>query len=136
VQGLFTLGQPGLSYRYVQTFGVTEEAYPADTAHLNRPIGLFMDNSNNLYVAEDYGERVLKYDQAGSNLLALGTAGLCFTDDYMFCSPRDMGLDGSGNVWVADGNRVVKYNAAGTFLRQMPSTNPGSPGTTIRTSTM
>jgi hypothetical protein len=24
-------GQPGLSFRYVQTFGVTEQAYPADT---------------------------------------------------------------------------------------------------------
>jgi hypothetical protein len=125
----FTLGQPGLSYRYVQTFGVTEEAYPADTTHLNRPVGLFMDNSNNLYVAEESGERVLKYNPSGTNLLTLGTAGLCFTDDYVFCSPKDMGLDSNGNLWVADGNRVVAYNASGTFLRQLPSVNPWEPGT-------
>jgi hypothetical protein len=32
-----TLGQPGLSFRYVQTFGVTEQAYTADAQHLNGP---------------------------------------------------------------------------------------------------
>lgn len=31
------IGQPGLSFRYVQTFGVAEEPYPADTQHFNRP---------------------------------------------------------------------------------------------------
>ena len=37
------LGQPGLSFRYMQTFGVTEQAYIADVQHLNSPGGLFMD---------------------------------------------------------------------------------------------
>jgi len=49
------LGQPGLSFRYVQTFGVTEQAYIADVQHLNSPAGLFMDAANNLYVVEDQG---------------------------------------------------------------------------------
>jgi hypothetical protein len=124
VEGLFTLGQPGLSFRYVETFGVTEEAYQADTAHLNRPIGLYMDNSNNLYVAEDYGNRVLKYNPAGSNLLALGTAGLCLIEDYKFCSPKDVALDPGGNLWVADGNRVVQYSPSGDFLQQLPPEEP------------
>src|SRR3990172_2870068 len=46
------LGQAGLSFRYVETFGVTGEAYPADTDHLNGPEGLFVDAANNLFVAE------------------------------------------------------------------------------------
>jgi hypothetical protein len=73
-----TLGQPGLSFRYVKTFGVTGEPYPADTAHLNRPYGITVDGADNLYVAENNGDRVLKYDSSGANTLALGYAGISF----------------------------------------------------------
>jgi len=121
---LLTLGQPGLSFRYVQTFGVTEMPYLVDTQHLNRPLGLFMDGSNNLFVTEEQGNRVLKYNAAGSNLLALGKAGMCYTDDYVFCTPQDIAVDLSGNLWVADGHRVIQYNASGTFLQQLPTTDP------------
>ena len=34
------LGQPGLSYRYVQAFGQTGVPYFEDTSHLNFPIAL------------------------------------------------------------------------------------------------
>ncbi len=33
------LGQPGFSYRYVQTLGTTGVGYFDDTAHLNYPFG-------------------------------------------------------------------------------------------------
>ena len=122
------VGQSGVSFRYVQTFGVTGEPYLADTIHINRPIGLFMDANNNLYVTEDYGDRVLKYNSTGSNLLVLGQAGLCYTDNYIFCSPKDTALDGSGNLWVADGNRVVEYDVSGIFIQQLPATDPWKAG--------
>jgi len=118
------VGEPGLSFRYVKTFGKTGIPYFADTTHLNRPIGLFIDGSNNLYVTEDYGQRVLKYNSAKSNLLALGKAGVCITDNYMFCTPKDTALNGSSNLWVADGNRVVEYDTGGNFIQQMPETDP------------
>ncbi|MGC9084319.1 MAG: hypothetical protein ACP5ME_14220, partial [Anaerolineae bacterium] len=51
------LGQPGLSFRYVQTFGTTRQAYISDTQHLNFPLGLFMDGSDNLYITEGHGAR-------------------------------------------------------------------------------
>ena len=123
-----TLGASGLSYRYIQTFGVTGEPYFADTAHLNRPTGLFMDNSNNLFVAEESGNRVLKYNAAGSNLFALGQAGVCVTDNYAFCSPKDMAMDGSGNLWVADGSRIVEYSASNTYIQELPVPDIGSAG--------
>jgi len=122
------IGSPGLSYRYVQTYGNTGEPYFADTTHINRPLGLFMDGSDNLFVTEEQGKRVLKYDSAGNNLLALGQAGVCITDNYIFCSPTDTTLDGSGNLWVADGSRVVEYAADGTFMQQMPESDPWNSG--------
>ena len=121
-------GQPGLSYRYVKTFGVTEVPYLADTTHLNRPEGLFIDGSNNLFVGEALGVRVLKYSPTGTNLLAIGHAGQDYRGDYNFNNPEDMVLDSGGNIWVADGNRVVQYSASGTFLQQFPVNDPWQQG--------
>jgi len=71
-----SLGQPGTSYRYVQTFGVTEVGYLTDAYHLNAPTGLFIDGSNNLYVVEEHGYRLLRYNSSGTNTLSIGIAGL------------------------------------------------------------
>lgn len=125
---LIALGQPGTSFRYVKSFGVTQQPYISDTNHLNDPVGIFIDSNNNVYITEYSGNRVLKYDSSGNNVLALGKAGVCITDNYMFCSPKDVALDHSGNIWVADGNRVVQYNASGTFLQQLPQDNPWDTG--------
>ena len=65
------LGEPGLSYRYVQTYGETGVPYFADTTHLNYPVGLFMDSSDNLYVTEDLAS-VLKYDSTPQQCPGLG----------------------------------------------------------------
>jgi PKD repeat protein/uncharacterized protein YjiK len=95
---------------------------------LNNPRGLFIDAGNNVFVAEDRGNRVLKYDSAGNNTLAIGTAGLCYTSGYVFCSPQDMLTDSSGNIWVADGHRVVEYTAAGVFSQTIPASNSWQSG--------
>jgi streptogramin lyase len=118
------LGEPGLSYRYVQTYGETQVPYFADANHLNSPVGLFMDGSDNLYVTEDWGYRVLKYDPTPNNVLVLGQAGvsagmLGWSED-LFYSPKDVALDNIGNVWVADNNRVVQYDPSGVYLQQLP----------------
>ena len=114
----------------MQTFGVTEQAYPADVQHLNGPNGLFIDGSDNLYVAEEMGSRMLKYRTSdGANLLSIGTVGMHYTDNYVFSWLEDEALDASGNIWVADGSaRVVQYDAAGNFLQEFPPVNPWESG--------
>ena len=122
------LGQPGLSFRYMQTFGVTEQAYIADVQHLNSPGGLFMDAANNLYVVEDQGNRVLKFNAAGNNLMRIGTAGLFVRGSYTFNLPRDAAVDNSGNLWVVDNHRAVQYSATGTYLQELPQNDPWQSG--------
>jgi sugar lactone lactonase YvrE len=123
-----TLGQPGTSFRYVKTYGTTEEPYLVDTTHLNRPHGLFMDSSNNLYVVEEQGHRILKYNPAGTNLLSIGKAGVGYTDNYVFSNPQDIALDAGGNIWVTDDTRIVQYSSAGTFLQNLPAEDPWARG--------
>jgi hypothetical protein len=123
-----SLGQPGTSFRYVQTFGVTETPYFSDTTHLNQPRGLFIDGNGNLYIAEEQGCRLLKYTSTGTNTLAIGQAGVCYTDDYIFNRPQDVALDGNGNIWVADGNRVVQYTPSGVISQSLPARNNNPSG--------
>lgn len=122
-------GEPGLSYRYVQTFGVSEEAYPADVQHLNNPSALFMDSSDNLFVVEGAGSRVLKYRSSdGVNLLSIGKAGMQNRAAYSFSSPYDAALDSAGNIWVVDNHRTAKYDASGQFLLEFPAADPWASG--------
>ena len=74
VQPDVTLGQPGLSYRYVKTFGVTGQPYIADSIHVNRPHGLFIDGNNNVYVVERGGNRLLRFNSTGVSTLVIGKA--------------------------------------------------------------
>jgi len=114
------VGQPGLSFRYVETFGVTEQAYLADVQHLNRPNGLFIDGSDNLYVVEEWGSRMLKYRTSdGANLLSIGIASLNIAGDYTFGQPQDVSVDNTGNIWVVDAHRAVQYNSSGAYQQRI-----------------
>ena len=57
-----------------------------------------MDSSNNLYVVEEQGHRILKYDHAGINLLSIGKAGVGYTDNYVLSNPYDIALDAGENL--------------------------------------
>ena len=122
------LGQPGTSFRFVKQFGVTQTPYIVDTTHINRPQGLFMDGSDNLYVVEEQGYRLLRYNSSGANTLSIGKAGVSYTDNYVFSSSNDVTVDHAGNIWVADANRVVEYDSGGTFVQQIPADEPWNSG--------
>lgn len=120
-------GQPGLSYRHVQTFGQSEVGYQTDSYHLNAPGGMFIDGGNNLYLLEDHGYRLLRYNSSAANTLSLGIPGLCVEGNSptRFCAPRDAATDGSGNIWLATGHRVVKFDPNGNYLTQLPTPTMG-----------
>jgi hypothetical protein len=122
------LGQPGLSFRYVQTFGITGEPYLADGNHLNSPNGLFIDGGNNLYVVEEKGHRLLKYNTFGANTLIIGHAGSPWHHDDYLSWPKDVAVDSAGNIWVLFSPTVKKFDAAGNPLLTIPETNPWESG--------
>jgi sugar lactone lactonase YvrE len=113
------LGQPGTAFRYVRTFGMTEEAYVPDLQHINGPGGLFIDGNDNLYLVEERGARVLKFNAAGQNLLVMGVAGLNIADQERFSTPRSIVTDANGNIWISDNHRVVECDVNGMYVRQI-----------------
>jgi hypothetical protein len=115
------LGQPGLSFRYVHTFGTNEVGYTADTNHTNYPYGISNDGSN-LWIGEMWGNRALKYNSAGTFQMQLGSAG--FPDsfgDTSFSEITDTATDGAGNVWVVDdgASHAAKFDSAGNFQSEL-----------------
>ncbi len=91
---------------------------------LCNPIGVTVDGAGNLYVADTSNSRVLEYDtplvsdttadrvfgQAGSFTTATcNSGGVSATS---LCSPRNVAVDGAGNLYVADAgaNRVLEYD--------------------------
>lgn len=117
------IGEPGLSFRHVRTIGETGKPYLVDTVHLNRPTGLFVDDSDNLFVLEFFGGRMLRYAATGQVTLEVGRPARCDAGEYTFCELRDMALDADGNYWLVDraSSRAVQYSTEGTYIQQFPA---------------
>ncbi len=79
------------------------------------PKGLFIDGSNNLYIADRDNNRIQKLDSSGNFLMKFGTSG---TGDGEFNGPTDVSVDIDGNIFVADsGNsRIQKFDSLGNFI--------------------
>lgn len=111
-----TLGGPALDFRAVRTYGIPGEPYLDTPNHLNQPAGLFMDGGDHLFAVEQGGNRLFKYGTTGNTLLKIGKAGVCRD----LCGPRDVAVDGAGNIWVAEGQELVKLKPDGDLIWRMP----------------
>ena len=124
IHSAVALGQPGLSFRYVKTFGETETAYFTDTAHINYPFGLGTDGAG-VWIADSVGRRVLTCTASGPCATFIGKAGFHFPcEETELDWITDVEVDGSGNVWVVDGSahHVVKFDADGNYVSELGQT--------------
>ncbi len=92
---------------------------------MSGPVGLAVDNSGNLWIADRFNDRVLRFDNAASKAnganadAVLGQTdfvsnGAATTQNRMYW-PTGLAMDSSGTLWVADqrNNRVLRFaNAA------------------------
>ena len=107
------------------------------------PHAVRVDAQDNIWTVDEGTNVVTKFSPDGSKvLMVIGhrppvTAGLVATrtgpnppdEKYTLCRPSDIGWDGQGNIFIADGycnNRVVKYDKNGRFVAQIGGSAPGS----------
>lgn len=109
-----SLGQPGLSFRYIQTFGITQEPYPETTTHFHYVEGIGTVGSA-VWIGDLLGSRVLKFNAVGGFIRQIGKAGVVDASGRPLPRVTDVAEDSGGNVWVADADSaiVVKFNTAG-----------------------
>ncbi|WP_448539589.1 PKD domain-containing protein [Roseiflexus sp.] len=114
------LGQPGLSFRYVQTFGVTREPFIETNDHFYWVEGIgTVDNA--VWIADMLAHRVLKLDASGNFLQKIGKAGVIDYTGTALMRITDVAEDSSGNIWVVDAeaSHVVKYNSSGEKIGEL-----------------
>ena len=93
----------------------------AGAGQLNKAMGIAVDSSGNVYVAETItSRRVQKFSSAGQFLLSFGSAG---TGPGQFSSPlsirNEIAITPDDKVWVADNERIQRFNAAGEYQGQV-----------------
>jgi len=101
------------------------------------PHGIFVDRDGNVWIAdavgyapvpEGWGHVVYKFSPDGELLMTLGRKGVAGDGRDTFNKPSDVLVAPNGDIFVADGhdaggnNRIVKFSADGTFLKEWGST--------------
>jgi DNA-binding beta-propeller fold protein YncE len=83
---------------------------------MNLPIGVAVDGSGSVYVADSHNERVQKFSSTGGFQLTWGGFGHL---GGQFDLPTGVATDAAGNVYVGeqDNSRVQKFGSDGTFQR-------------------
>ncbi len=93
----------------------------ATAAELNQPIGIAVDNSGNLFIADFYNHRVREVDLSSGVITTVAGNG---TDGYSgdtgpataaeMAYPWAVAVDGNGNLFIADysGNAIREVNLA------------------------
>jgi predicted Zn-dependent protease len=117
-----------------QTTGATDG--PGVTAALfNRPTGLALDNTGNLYVADTGNSTIRKITPAGVVSTLAGLATISGLKDgtgtaAWFNQPQALSLDSSGNVYVADtGNAAIRKITPTGVVTTLTLTLPTPPVT-------
>lgn len=76
--------------------------YPSsDDGNFNRPCGVAVDNSGNVYVADTANGRIQKFNSNGGFITKWGSYG---SENGQFVFPSAVASDNNGNVYVADTN--------------------------------
>ena len=92
---------------------------PATSALLNYPVGIAVDASGNMYIADGMNQRIRKVSNGTITTVAgNGTIGFGGDDGpagaAVLAWPSGIAVDGFGNVYVADtGNRRIKGTKSG-----------------------
>ncbi len=95
--------------------GYSGDGGPASAAKLNRPICVFVDQNNEIYIGDHNNSVVRKISNAGIITTIAGTGVLGYGGDggpataATFRGPTDMCIDSAGNLLIADyGNSVIR----------------------------
>jgi RHS repeat-associated protein len=103
-----------------QTFGGSGSG----AGQLEKPAGVAVGASGDVWVADTGHDRVQEFDGKGEFVREFGAAG---AEAGEFSSPRGIAVSGGGDVYVADAgnNRVQEFNASGEFVRKFGSEGSG-----------
>ncbi len=115
-----TIGGPGHATMYASGMEIVPQGAP---------------NAGDIIIADTGNNQVAEYDPTtAAQIWRVGSEGTGATaSNIQFEQPRDVGVDSSGNVYVADnGNgRVMKLSPTGAYISNWKSEATGAAGAPI-----
>ena len=103
--------------------GFSGDGGPATQASLNSPFGVTVDGAGNLYIADQYNNRIRRVDSTGTITTIAGTEERGFSGDggpatqAPLFLPTGVAVDSAGNLYIADqyNHRIRKVDSIGTI---------------------
>jgi sugar lactone lactonase YvrE len=122
--------------------GYSGDGGPAASAMLWQPLGVAVDATGSLYIADAYNSRVRKVSPAGIITTVAGTGGCWISPIYCYSGdggpatsaelsyPLGVAVDVTGNLYIADAmnGRVRKVSAGGIITTVAGGCSCSSPG--------
>ena len=99
-----------------------------DDGQFHNPVGVAVDGSGNIYVADQVNHRIQVFNSGGVFQFKFGTPGRGDgTGDGQFNSPEGVAVDGSGKIYVADqaNHRIQVFDSGGVFQLKFGTTGSG-----------
>ncbi|HEX4593252.1 MAG TPA: SBBP repeat-containing protein [Bryobacteraceae bacterium] len=102
-------------------FGFAGDDGPGNRAALYDPMGLAVDASGNVYIADTLNGRIRKLTPSGTITTIAGTGSLYFSGDNgpaiqaALYFPRGVAVDSLGNVYIADTSNAVVRELQGAL---------------------
>jgi uncharacterized protein (TIGR03437 family) len=119
------------TYAGNRTAGFSGDGGAPTSAQFNLPLGLALDSSGNMYIADSVNQRIRKI--SGGNISTVagnGTGG--YTGDGAaaasaeMLNPSSVAVDSSGNLYIADtSNHVIRKVTSGGTISTIAGTNTG-----------
>ncbi len=105
------------------TSGFSGDGGAATAAQMYLPTGITVDASGNVYIADQYNNRIRKINTSGVISTYAGTGAATYGGDGAAATlaqinrPCGVSIDASGNLFIADytNNRIRKVNSSGTI---------------------
>src|SRR5258708_34147023 len=110
--GLSTKANGPTPPTFVKAWG---SASPISDGQFVDPMGVAVDSSGNIFVADTGNDRIQKFSPNSAFLTAWGSHG---SGDGQFLGCEGIAVDSGGNIYAADGgnNRIQKFTSDGLLL--------------------
>jgi DNA-binding beta-propeller fold protein YncE len=110
----------------VQKFSSTTHAFISSFSTLSNGYGdIAVDTQNNVYVAAQSSNKLVKYDSSGNLIKSYSSAG---NSDGEFDWPIGIAIDSDKNIYITDdrNSRIQKFDSNGNFILKFGSLGNGA----------